>query len=76
LKGLLRHRLKNPVVCLRTPDQAGHRAALVAALRAALAGKEGAALAGVARRWEELDRKRGGKRHLEEYRLSLGLLGK
>jgi multiple sugar transport system substrate-binding protein len=77
-RSLLHHRLKNPVVCLRTPDQAPHRAALVAEVRACLAGKKEpkAALAEAARRWEELDRKRGEKRHREEYRISLGLLGK
>jgi multiple sugar transport system substrate-binding protein len=77
-KTLRQRGLKNPVVCLRTPDQAAHRAALVAQVREALAGKKeaGAALAEAARRWAELDRKRGEQRHREEYRLSLGLLGK
>jgi hypothetical protein len=50
----------------------------VAEVRACLAGKKEprAALEEAARRWEELDRKRGEKRHREEYRISLGLLGK
>lgn len=77
---LLARGIKNPVVCLRTPDQAAHRAALTAAVRAAL--RDGAdpakALAGVARRWEELDRQRdegkGKGTHQREYRTSLGLL--
>jgi ABC-type glycerol-3-phosphate transport system substrate-binding protein len=75
---LLGHGIKNPVVCLRTPDQAAHRAALVAEVRQALLERKPAqqALAGAARKWEELDAKKGKKAHLAEYRLSLGLLGK
>ena len=73
---LLNHGLKNPVVCLRTPDQSAHRAALDGAVRTALAGKAdpAGALAGVAKRWQELDARRPA--HLAEYRLSLGLLAR
>jgi ABC-type glycerol-3-phosphate transport system substrate-binding protein len=75
---LQQHGLKNPVLCLRTPDQAAHRAALVAELRRALAGKvdEKEALKRVAKRWEEIDAKKGKERVLKEYRLSLGLLAR
>jgi hypothetical protein len=75
---LLQHGIKNPAVCLRTPDQAAHRAALVAGVRQSLLEGRSArdTLAGVARQWEELDAKKGEKAHLAEYRLSLGLLGK
>ena len=54
------------------------RSALVAELRAALAGKVGPqqALERAARRWVELDQKRGLERHRTEYRISLGLLGR
>jgi ABC-type glycerol-3-phosphate transport system substrate-binding protein len=77
-KTLQQHGLKNPVLCLRTPDQAPHRAALVAELRAALAGKvePRQALERAAARWAELDGKRGAERHKAEYRISLGLLGR
>ncbi len=71
--------LKNPVVRLRTPDEAPHRAALVAELRSALANPQSdaaQALTRVARRWEELDKARGEEKHLAEYRLSLGLLAR
>jgi multiple sugar transport system substrate-binding protein len=70
------HGLKNPVLCLRTPDQAAHQAALVAQLRRALAGKVDPkdALQRVVQRWEEIDAKKGKAKVLAEYRLSLGLL--
>jgi multiple sugar transport system substrate-binding protein len=77
LQEALKHRgLKNPVLCLRTPRQAAHRAALVAELRAALAGtrKPAEALKEAARRWSELDRTQGLEAHRADYRLSLGLL--
>jgi multiple sugar transport system substrate-binding protein len=76
---LLHPDMKNPVVCLRTPDQAAHEAALAAELRTALEKNTdpAKALAAVARRWQELDaardRERGPGTHLAEYRLSLGL---
>jgi ABC-type glycerol-3-phosphate transport system substrate-binding protein len=75
---LLQHDLKNPVYCLRTPDQASHRAALVKGLRAALPGKRGAkeTLAEVSRAWEELDARKGKAATLEQYKISLDLLGK
>jgi ABC-type glycerol-3-phosphate transport system substrate-binding protein len=70
------HNIKNPVLCLRIPDQAEHRAAMVAGLRKALLENAKAAevLAEVARTWEALDAKN--RDHLSEYRISLGLLGK
>jgi hypothetical protein len=73
---LLQHGIKNPVLCLRTPDQAPHRAALVAELRKALLDGQAAnkVLESVARQWEQSDAKKGEKVHLAEYRLSLGLL--
>jgi multiple sugar transport system substrate-binding protein len=69
--------LRNPVLRLRTPDEAPHRAALVAEVRAALtnpAADAAQALARVAQRWTELDKARGEETHLAEYRISLGLL--
>jgi ABC-type glycerol-3-phosphate transport system substrate-binding protein len=74
---LLNHGIKNPVLCLRTPDQEAHRRALVAGLRKALLENQqaGAVLAGVARNWEALDAKKGKKALLNDYRISLGLLG-
>lgn len=71
------HGLKNPLLVLRTPDEADARAALVAAVRPALekGGIDPAeALRGVSRRWAELNRARGELKHAREYRRSLGLL--
>lgn len=67
--------LKNPVVCLRIPEEADHRAVMDAALRRVLLDKAdpAKALEGVARGWAELDAKRGKAVSLEEYRVSLGL---
>jgi multiple sugar transport system substrate-binding protein len=68
--------LRNPVLRLRTPDEATHRAALVAELRPALKDPQTDAaqvLTRVARRWEELDKARGEAAHLADYRISLGL---
>jgi ABC-type glycerol-3-phosphate transport system substrate-binding protein len=67
--------LKNPVVRLRTPDQGAHRDALVAELRPALekGAHPAAALAAVARRWDEIDRGADAQTRLNHYRLSLGL---
>jgi multiple sugar transport system substrate-binding protein len=75
-ESLLHRGLKNPVLCLRTPREAAHRAALTAELRAALAGtrEPAAALQEAARRWSELDREQGLEAHRIDYRLSLGLL--
>jgi multiple sugar transport system substrate-binding protein len=72
---LLNHGLKNPVVCLRIPDEAAHRAALDPLLRTALTtpdGKSADALTAAARAWEKLDKAKGAA-HLADYRLSLGL---
>lgn len=75
---LLLQDLKNPAYCLRTPDQAAHRAALVAGVRQALEKKRDAkeALEQISRAWEALDAKKGQAATLEQYRLSLDLLGK
>jgi len=76
---LSEHKLRNPVLALRTPDQREYRTALVeGGLRPALAGKEPAdkALAEVSRRWEALITKKGKDAHLREYRVSLGLRGR
>lgn len=76
---LLHPDMKNPALCLRTPDQAAHQAALAAELRSALEKNTdpAQALANVARRWEELDREydraHGKGAHLADYRRSLGL---
>jgi hypothetical protein len=69
------HGLKNPVVCLRIPDEASHQAVMVAALRRVLLEKAdpAAALAGVAKEWSSLDAKRGKDAARVEYRMSLGL---
>jgi multiple sugar transport system substrate-binding protein len=78
LRQTLQHRgLRNPVYRLRTPDEASHRAALLAAVRAALKDPNAdpsAALAAVDKQWAELDQARGEATHLAEYRISLGLL--
>jgi ABC-type glycerol-3-phosphate transport system substrate-binding protein len=79
LKQALQHRsIKNPVLCLRIPDQAAHRDALVAELRPALTDKRDAvqALTAVRQRWLELDRAQGLEAHKTAYRLSLGLLAR
>jgi hypothetical protein len=79
LEETLMHRnLRNPVLCLRTPRQAAHRAVLVRGLRKALL--EGAdakeTLKNVAEAWSKLDREQGLEQHMADYRLSLGLLAK
>jgi multiple sugar transport system substrate-binding protein len=75
---LLHRHLKNPVLCLRTPRQAAHRAVLVNGLRKALF--EGAdaeqTLHDVAEAWRKLDREQGLEEHKADYRRSLGLLAK
>lgn len=79
LRDTVQYQIRNPVLVLRTPDEAPHRAALAAEVRAALADPNAdaaQALARVARRWEELDKARGEQRHLADYRISLGLLGR
>jgi multiple sugar transport system substrate-binding protein len=73
---LLHPRVKNPVLCLRTPDEAAHQADLVKELRLALTGGKDAteALKAVAAAWLKRDGERGLTKHKEEYRISLGLL--
>jgi multiple sugar transport system substrate-binding protein len=75
---LLHRNLKNPVLCLRTPREADHRAALLAEVRPALlkGTDPAAALERVAQRWSELDRQQGLAEHRADYRLSLGLLAR
>src|SRR5262249_21476091 len=75
---LLHRQMTIPVLCLRIPDRAAHRAALVKELRAALAGRvePAEALEAAARRWSELDQARGREAHRAEYRMSLGLLAR
>jgi multiple sugar transport system substrate-binding protein len=77
LQSTLLHRgLRNPALCLRTPRQAAHRAALVKEVRAALLGDTVAAkaLQKVAAAWSQLDREQGPDAHKADYRRSLGLL--
>jgi multiple sugar transport system substrate-binding protein len=75
---LLHRNLKNPVLCLRTPRQAAHRAVLVRGLRAALLKGADAekTLQNVAEAWRQLDREQGVEEHKADYRRSLGLLAK
>src|SRR5262249_3840645 len=76
---LLQHNVKNPATCLRTPDQADYRAALIeAGLRPALIeGKDAAeSLQEVKKRWQALIAKQGKEAHLRDYRISMGLLGR
>jgi ABC-type glycerol-3-phosphate transport system substrate-binding protein len=74
----LQHGLKNPVVCLRTPDEATHREALLKGLRRVLLdqGSPAEALNQVSAQWKQMDEKRGLDRHRTVYRISLGLSGK
>jgi multiple sugar transport system substrate-binding protein len=75
---LLHRGVKNPALVLRIPEQASHRAALVAQLRPPLAagGDAEFALKEAARRWSELDKVKGEGAMKAEYRLSVGLLAK
>jgi multiple sugar transport system substrate-binding protein len=74
-EGLRSRSLKNPVVCLRTPNEAPRRAELDAALRRALekGGAPAAVLKEVAGRWSKLDREQGLEAHKADYLHSLGL---
>jgi multiple sugar transport system substrate-binding protein len=75
---LLHRNWKNPVLCLRTPRQAAHRAVLVRALREALLQGADAekTLRNVAEAWRTLDSAQGFEEHKADYRRSLGLLAK
>lgn len=75
---LLHYDLQNPAVCLRTPRQAAHRAALVRHLRTALTQgtSAGEALGKAAEEWKQLDREQGLEAHKADYRRSVGLLAK
>jgi ABC-type glycerol-3-phosphate transport system substrate-binding protein len=78
----LLHGLENPALCLRIPDADQQREALVREIRHALKHKGDARLAlqAVAKRWTEMNEKKGenakkaAAAHLRELRLSLGLL--
>jgi multiple sugar transport system substrate-binding protein len=76
LETLLHRGVKNPALVLRIPEQASHRAALVAKLRPALTagGDAEVTLKEAARLWSELDRAKGPAAMKSEYRLSVGLL--
>jgi ABC-type glycerol-3-phosphate transport system substrate-binding protein len=65
---LLQHGIKNPVLVLRTPDQAERRLAL----HRALVGEK--TLEWAAQQWEELDRKKGKDKAMADYKRSLGLI--
>jgi len=67
--------VKNPVVRLRTPDEAPHRKAMTEEVRAALqkGGDAKKALERAAQRWRELDRGRDARARLADYYLSLSL---
>ncbi len=73
---LLHRNWKNPVLCLRTPRQAAHRAVLVRGLREALLKGADAekTLQNVAAEWSKLDHEQGLAEHKADYRRSLGLL--
>lgn len=74
---LLHRTIRNPVLCLRTPREAPHRAALDAQLCKALkadGADVAAALAAAAKQWQELDRAQGLEAHRIDNALSLGLL--
>jgi multiple sugar transport system substrate-binding protein len=72
------HNIKNPVYCLRVPDQAARRAAVVQALESTLLNRAdpSQALAEAAQRWQQLDAARGVDQAAADYRISIGLLGK
>jgi len=74
LRQTLLHRgVRNPVLCLRTPDQAIYQKVLAAELRAALkGGDEALRWQRIQQRWEEQARLR--PNHLAEYKLSQGLI--
>jgi ABC-type glycerol-3-phosphate transport system substrate-binding protein len=74
---LLHRHMKNPLICLRIPDEAAYREALHAELRRALEDSVSArdALDTAAQMWGALAQKHGLAAHRAAYRLSLGLLG-
>src|SRR5581483_11468828 len=74
-ESIVHAQVKDPVICLRTPDERSHREALDAEIRAALAqGKDAAsALRDAVQRWQKLDAGKSPAARLAEYRLSLGL---
>jgi multiple sugar transport system substrate-binding protein len=72
---LVHTQIKNPLVRLRTPDEAPRRQALLGEIRAALAGKKdaAAALAAALAQWQKLDAAVDPKTRRLNYRLSLSL---
>jgi ABC-type glycerol-3-phosphate transport system substrate-binding protein len=72
---LIHSNVKNPAICLRTPDQQDYRPALVAELRKALEMNSDPteALERVKKNWQQLVEKRDKEKHRIEYRISLGL---
>ena len=66
----------NPVLRLRTPDQAAYLQALAEFLRPALRNRTAdpqATLDAIANRWQQLIGRKGSRQHLTDYRLSLSL---
>ncbi len=74
-RAVLQHGIRNPVICLRIPDQARHRTILDAGLRRVLLDKADprTTLEEVTRAWADLDLKRSSGTLLTDYRISLGL---
>jgi multiple sugar transport system substrate-binding protein len=76
LRGNFVHtQLANPLLRLRIPDQAAHRALVLREVRAALfAGKDAArAMQDADQAWRDLDRGRSKEERMLDYRLSLNL---
>jgi multiple sugar transport system substrate-binding protein len=76
LRATLAPPISNPVVRLRTPDDAEHFRAMADAIRAALANPDRdpqAILDEVAQRWRQFDARKNPAERLADYRLSLGL---
>src|SRR5205814_1899802 len=76
LKLTLEHsRVQNPVLPLRTPDQAEHIHILAEELRGIVAGKNSAnqALTNAVKRWQQLDEQKDLNTRSAHYHYSLGL---
>jgi hypothetical protein len=75
---LMQHRLKNPLLCLRTPNAPQQQLELARAVRNLLlkGGDPKVVLESVGREWSKSNEKIGKQAHLRDYRLSLGLLEK
>ncbi len=75
IRQTFQHGVRNPVLCLRVPDEREFAAALAAGVRKALGAggwQDAKAMGEVARRWQDHVRERAAD-HLRDYRLSLGL---